>query len=322
MNNPNSLVIHLDSRFATQYMENDANNLPLTTNYTYNLVEGISIPDTKVCEVSLYTATIPFSFYNVRTGVNDKFRIIYTTILEVFEDFTIPAGNYSANGLLNIFKTLQKAAADPILASFDFTIQYLRESLKFDFAMNTDVGTLTSLKINFTNCASMFGFRTNNFDYSFSGAVTNYKLGSEIAIDISDSIHGLYIRQNLASKSTLDNENGTFSNILTRIPINTNPGGIIFHSPSNSTHRALTSIHTIQTIGVKLTDDRNRAIDLNGLHWQMSLLITLVDKQSVIPELTKYTRRKNEIHQLAQQRQQIIQQKTKKKKKKRNKKSK
>ena len=52
----------------------------------------------------------------------------------------------------------------------------------------------------------------------------------------------------------------------------------------------------IQTIGIKLTDDRNRSIDLNGLHFQISLMITLVDKVDIVPELTKYTRRKNELY--------------------------
>ena len=326
MNNPNSLVIHLDSRFATQYLENDTEGIPLTTNFTYTLVEGISIPDSKACEVSLYTATIPYSFYNVRKGINDLLTIKYTAgAAEIPHTLTIPEGNYSANSLRSIFTTLQKAVVgDTTFHSFDFEVTYKRETLKFEFAMKTNVVGLTSLKINFTKCASLFGFRTDNLDYAFTGSVTNFTLGSEVCIDINDSIHGLYIRQNLASKSTLDNENGTFSNILTRIPINTNAGGIIFHSPANSTHRALTSIHTIQTIGIKLTDDRNRAIDLNGLHFQLSLLITLVDKLDVVPELTKYTRRKNELHLLQQQQYnsfQASQQKIKRKKKKKKKKS-
>jgi len=332
MNNVNSLIIHLDSRHATHYLENDSGGNPLTTNYTYTLVEGLPIPDSKMCEISLYTATIPFSFYNVRPNINDKFTIKIVlnngdapnTTHE--ETFTILAGNYSATALKNQFTTLQKLATNDNIKNLDFTITYQREYIKFNLAMNKDIGNLLSLEVRFDNCASMFGFRKDNIFHSFVGANTSRVLNSEICVDISDSIHGLYIRQNLASKSTLDNEAGTFSNILTRIPINTNPGGIIFHTPANSTHRALTSIQAIQTIGIKLTDDRNRSIDLNGLHFQISLMITLVDKVDIVPELTKYTRRKNELYlhnqMVEQQQKQKQKQPTKKKKKRKSKKKK
>ena len=329
MNDVTSIIIHLDSRFATNQIENDSAGYPLTTNYTYTLVEGLPIPDSKICEVSLYTATIPYSFYNVRAGINDTFEIraAMLTNIEHTETFTIPSGNYSANALKSMFNTLQKAATNPTIQSMDFVITYYRETIKFDFDMITDVPNLEVLRVNFINCASMFGFRHNNHNYDFNYSTTHTR-SSEICVDISDSIHGLYIRQNLATKSTLDNEAGTFSNILTRIPINTNPGGIIFHNPQNSTHRAITDLHSIQTIGVKLTDDNNRSIDLNGLHWQMSLLITLIDRPPFTPELTKFTRRLNEIHFANQREQRLVapppprvKRKTKRKKAKNNNKS-
>ena len=302
MNNVESIILHLDSRFATQYIETDSNGYPLTTNYTYTLVEGLAIPDSKVCEVSLYTATIPYSFYNIRPGVNDTFTISATMsnvsdpTQQPRETFTIPAGNYSASALRSIFTTLQKAATNVTISTMDFGITYQRETLTFLFQMDTEIAHLAILSVTYDNCPAMFGFRHKNHAYLFTGAGAGLTLKSEICVDISDSIHGLYVRQNLATKSTLDNEAGTFSNILTRIPINTNPGGIIFHNPQNSTHRAITDLHSIQTIGVKLTDDNNRSIDLNGLHWQMSLLISLVDRPTQTPELTKFTRRLNEIH--------------------------
>ena len=297
MNNVDSIIIHLDSRFKTTFIENDANGYPLTTNYTYTLVEGLPIPDNKICEVSLYTATIPYSFYNIRPGVNDTFTVRAYIFAQshVDETFTIPPGNYSANGLRSIFTTLQKAGQTPQIADMDFAITYKRETMAFNFEMDKEITHLTGVSVTFDNCAAMYGLRHNAHEYAFTTVGTNHSLLSEICVDISDSIHGLYIRQNLATKSTLDNEAGTFSNILTRIPINTNPGGIIFSSPANSTHRAITDLHAIQTIGVKLTDDNNRSIDLNGLHWQMSLLITLIDRPIVTPQLTKFTRRLNEI---------------------------
>ena len=326
MNTVDSIIIHLDSRFKTTFIENDANGYPLTTNYTYTLVEGIPIPDNKICEVSLYTATIPYSFYNIRPGVNDTFTVtgLYFSSSRTSETFTIPPGNYSANGLRSVFATLQKAGQNALINVMDFIITYKRETMTFTFEMNKEIVHLTGVFVTFDNCSAMYGFRHDANEYAFTTIGTNHKLVSEICVDISDSIHGLYIRQNLATKSTLDNEAGTFSNILTRIPINTNPGGIIFHSPENSTHRAITDLHAIQSIGVKLTDDNNRSIDLNGLHWQMSLLVTLIDRPIVTPQLTKFTRRLGEIQyanhqQLLAQQSRKIKRKPKKRKRKKNK---
>tara|TARA_R100001509_G_C4873461_1_gene217652 strand:+ start:816 stop:1754 length:939 start_codon:yes stop_codon:yes gene_type:complete len=264
-NTPPPIIIHLDSRFATQYLETDSNGRAKTTNFIYVMKEPIIVPDHMNLLVSLHTATIPYSFYNVRDGVNDK---IYYNMAGVDYVLTLDAGNYSATGLASTLKTdFENNGATA-------TISYSRETLKYTF--------------NITGVAS--------FDFKFSGRTDganeliglydidkNIPIGvntlSDKAIDLNDSIHGLYIRQNIATKGTLDNEDGTFSNILARLPITTNAGGIIFFTPASHDHETMVSVPVIQTIGIKLTDDRNRAIDLNGLHWQMSMKISYIHKE-------------------------------------------
>jgi len=266
-NTPPPIVIHLDSRFATQYLETDENGRNKTTNYIYVMKEPILVPDHMNLLLSLHTATIPYSFYNVRSGVNNK---IYYNMGGVDYVLTLEAGNYSATGLASTLKNHIDSNGGTS------TIGYSRETLKYTF--------------NITGVA--------NFDFTFDGRTDgandliglydvnfNIPIGvdtkSEKAIDLNDSIHGLYIRQNIATKGTLDNEDGTFSNILARLPITTNAGGIIFFTPASHDHETMVSVPVIQTIGVKLTDDRNRAIDLNGLHWQMSLKISYIHKEDL-----------------------------------------
>ena len=74
-----SRVIHLDSKFGTTFLQSGTDGKRLTTNYIYNLVEPLLVPDNQKILVSLYSATIPYSFYNLRTGVNDRFYIAYST---------------------------------------------------------------------------------------------------------------------------------------------------------------------------------------------------------------------------------------------------
>ena len=101
---------------------------------------------------------------------------------------------------------------------------------------------------------------------------------SDNVIDINGSIHGVYIRTNLVSSGTLDSQNGTFSNILARIPIKVQSGGIIFSEPSNNIHKALVDLSVIGTLTIRLTDERNRILDLNGLHFQLGIQIDFIHK--------------------------------------------
>ena len=103
INTLSSVVIHLDSRFATRFLETDK-----TTNYIYDLTETIEVPDHEVCEVSLYTATIPYSFYNVRSGINNEVKLFYYDVdTTKNEEATIylSEGNYSATALKAEFQS-------------------------------------------------------------------------------------------------------------------------------------------------------------------------------------------------------------------------
>ena len=303
-----SVVLHLDSRYATSYLETG-----LSTNFIYNLVEPIEVPDHETCEVSLYTATIPYSFYNVRPGVNDQLKLKVGS--EAEKVITLTPGNYSATGLKAELQRLVSAIpatpnTHPKLRQVVFDTTYSRETLKYSFSASGPIGTDT-LSIDFMTAKGLFGFKATSTGYIvFHGTSSNgpRTLTSEICIDINDSIHGLYIRQNLTTKSTLDNENGVFTNILARIPINTNPGGIIFHSPANTTHHATASLRVIQSIGIKLTDDANRAIDLNGLHFQISLLISFKPLPERVKPVTRESRRQPQMITRGNQGMSIIEQ--------------
>jgi len=138
-----------------------------------------------------------------------------------------------------------------------------------------------------TTCNDLFGVRKDAgglvVPYSPDGisASTN----SDKVIDMNDEIHGLYLRTSLTTDGTLNSETGTFSNILGRIPINVNYGGVIFHTPSNSSHKLQIPLPTIKMIGVKLTDDQNRLIDLNGMNWQISIQIDFVKRLDTLTSI-------------------------------------
>jgi hypothetical protein len=294
-----SKVIHLDSKFGTTFLQTGTDGKRLTTNYIYNLTEPLVVPDNQKILISLYSATIPYSFYNLRTGVNDRFYISYKTdgdFIDCYFDLT--GGNYNAFELIDEFverietngavKRLSDNSVDLTIGSTTtWTWAYDRKTLKYSVFYRVDDGDITAIRFNFNNSnqtiANMFGFYDGDVVDNISKDEANPTISTK-CIDMNDAIHGLYVRQNIATKGSMDNENGTFSNILARIPITTNAGGVIFHKPNEATHHNLVGTNAIDSIGCKLTDDRNRPIDLNGLDWQMALLISFVENKTPKPE--------------------------------------
>lgn len=268
-NTPPPVIIHLDSRFATQYLETDSLGKPKSSNFIYILKEPMNVPDHMNLLVSLHTATIPYTFYNVRTGVNDTIAFLADG---VSYDFNISSGNYSATGLASVIKTELDA-----ISGLTATIDYSRETLKFGFTLTGITTFQFDMRTTTNNGADLIGM----YDTDVLNIPMNTRTLTPKAIDLNDSIHGLYIRQNIATKSSLDNESGIFTNILARLPITTNTGGIIFYSPQNNDHESMVSVPVINTIGIRLTDDRNRSIDLNGHHFQLSIKISYIHKEKL-----------------------------------------
>ena len=294
-NTKSGIILYLDSRDATSYLatslsiDKDGNSIsiPLTSYFQYVLTENVEIPLNQRALVSLESATIPYSFYNVRTDVNDTLIFLITDIAGDVDTgittITLLNGNYTAYSLADAIQTQinLKSNVDSNL-KYTFQMDYDSDKNKFIFSITTNemVGANNgnNLRVDLffedsiKSCNVEMGFRPlNHVFYSNSAEVIRT---SQNVIDINGSIHGVYIRSNLVSKGTLDSQNGTLSNILARLPINVQSGGIIFGESNN--HRSVVDLRYINTITIRLTDERNRILDLNGLHFQLAIQIDFI----------------------------------------------
>jgi hypothetical protein len=298
-----SRIIYLDSRDADTYLATNSSGDNMSSYFQYVLQEQILIPDEMNCLISLNGATIPYSFYNIRQGVNDKidFEIVENGTLNTGSaTLTIPAGNYSAISLGNY---LEDKMPDQIFSGttydFTFTCDYQPDSQKFLLGIaGAGADALKDLVITLkfdtgsnseTHARIELGFKAR--DVIITPTTQEEDRLSDNVIDINGSIHGVYIRTNLVSSGTLDSQNGTFSNILARIPIKVQSGGIIFSEASNNTHKSLVDLNVIGTLTIRLTDERNRILDLNGLHFQLGIQIDFIRKIQPIQLETKESRR-------------------------------
>ena len=104
--------------------------------------------------------------------------------------------------------------------------------------------------------------------------------------DLTNSIRSLFIRSNLSTTSILDSHiGGGFSNILCRVPINVQSGGVINIKPSDgNVHKLLIKQKAITSIALRLTNQKNTDITLNGLDYDVSIKLEFIETKKLNPE--------------------------------------
>jgi hypothetical protein len=124
-----------------------------------------------------------------------------------------------------------------------------------------------------TNAASTQLFTTGTTTTLWDGYNTANTINYFSAVDVMASIRSLYVRTNLTTNSILDSSiGGGYSSILARIPIDVSSSDVITVSPSDgSVHKLLLKVKYITSFSVRLTDQKNRLVDLNGLDWDISV---------------------------------------------------
>jgi hypothetical protein len=330
-----SRVLYINSRDATVFYNNNQSD------FVFTLQEPIVVPEHHSMLMSVYSAEIPYSFYNFRDGVNTRLDYAITPFgtpatydangfldLTVFgaQTLIIPEGNYNAVELADYLTTHVFSAGpinplevlyDPIRLKFSFRCitpglrvtlglangpatgtpdvpgDDMNEELGFDFInllgdpfVEQDAAGLLPWWYGYT-IPPVFPPGAGT-DVGVAGPFTTdpeYFLFSDDVIDMTNSIRSLFIRTNLSTTSVLDSHiGGGFSNILTRIPINAEPGGIITIRPvDGNVHKLLLKLKAITDISITLTNQQNQVINLNGLTFDISLKLEFIADKDLAP---------------------------------------
>jgi len=324
-----SRVLYINSKDATATFGGNR------ADFDFTLEEPIVVPDHHSILMSVYSAEIPYSFYNFQAGKNTRLDYVITTygvpalydangIIDTtqpgFFTLTIPEGNYNAVELANILTasiTWLDVLYDPIALKFKFLCATpgnrvtlalrngpftgtpdapgddMNEELGFDW-FNILGDPYVGLNVGSTNwetgfCNGPVGAGPG-IDIPSAGSpfITQVYLFGDDVCDMTNSIRSLFIRTNLSTTSILDSHiGGGFSNILCRVPINTEPGGIINIQPVNgNVHKLLLKLKAITNISIRLTNQKNTTIDLNGLDFDISLKLDFIETRFLREPLT------------------------------------
>jgi len=324
-----SRVLYINSKDATTFFNNNQSD------FVFSLEEPIVVPEHHSMLMSVYSAEIPYSFYNFRVGVNCRLDYAITLFggqaaydANGFLDLTVagarsmplPEGNWNAVELADYLST-HIWSAGPL---YPLEVKYDPISLKFKFrcviaGLRVTLGVIHGGAIGddmneelgfdeFNTIGDPFverdgaGLQPYWFGYTIPpvvppGAGTDvgldgpfltdpeYYLFGDDVVDMTNSIRSLFLRTNLSTTSVLDSHiGGGFSNILTRIPINTEPGGIITIKPTDGdVHKLLIKQKAITDIAITLTNQENLVINLNGLTFDISLKLEFIADKELEP---------------------------------------
>ena len=330
-----SRVLYINSKDATTFFNQNQSD------FIFTLQEPIVVPEHHSMLMSVFSAEIPYSFYNFRVGVNCRLDYAVTAFNTTadydangFLDLTpaaaqtllIPEGNYNAVELAKVISDGVVAAGpinplevlfDPIKLKFSFrciianlrvtlamknspsTGEDMNEELGFDL-INIDGDPFVELDAGGTQWFNGFsnptvagippvpvpGPGTDTIRNGPFLTTPDYFLYADDVVDVTNSIRSLFLRTNLSTTSVLDSHiGGGFSNILTRVPINAEPGGIIKIEPTNGdVHKLLLKVKSITDISITLTNQKNQVINLNGLTFDISLKLEFIADKELAPE--------------------------------------
>lgn len=285
----NSKLIYINSQDATQVFSDDGSSIK------YDLEQSIESPETEELLVSLYSCVIPYSFYNIRKDINDT--IVFNNLTgsgsALFENFQIPAGNYTISSLGNVIRDQLNALS---WTTGTYIISYDRVKMKFRYYATGITTDEVDIDLSVYPTKAPFvelGFNQHEVKVIKLG-VSNTPVDSEYSTNVPDvngSIHQVQVRTTLSSKGCFDSINKSYSGILGCIPIDVNFGGIIFQNPRDNKHKILISTHSIKSFTVRITDDRGRNLNMNGLNYTIVIQVDSIPKQKRLRGMDREERR-------------------------------
>lgn len=243
------LIINSENRTNRQ--------LTSSTDFTIEIANVVSQP---YLLYSLKSATIPKTFYNI-----EQPRNTFTIIDSVGQNtVTIPRGNYTMTNLLAELQTqLNALGVDTYTTSFsDITGKITITSSFANFAINPTLATLGGLVLD------QLGFNLGTQYNAVAGVIEAPNVA-----DIS-GIKNIYIVIDEFTQY-LRSTTGTFQNF--KVQMNGQFGDIIYWTDESGYHQyfdiAKANKSAIKTLHIKLVDQYNQIINLNGREWQFILQI-------------------------------------------------
>jgi len=253
------MTTYLDSRIVTltSATAKTKYNSTMLSNVEFEMI-GLLRQEADIIhtEVSVLSAEIPVSFYNV-TANNNLFRYIFGSTYA----FTIPVGNYNATTLIANINT-------QLVAPLVMSISKLTGKISISGGGGSTISYLggtstTNTIIGFTNTTSSgVGTLIAPFPMNLLGTKR---------ISICSDLIPIY------SYTSVSN---TLSNILATIEVDQPAFGLLLYK--NTTQiRSKLRVDTLDVFDIQLKDELDQFLDFNNCDWTITLVFDIL-RQSIV----------------------------------------
>ena len=271
------IFIAIRSRDLNLTSQQDFNN-----SGTLNLFENITAADDEVLAVSLISATIPNSFYNLsNNNKNNKLKFKETGDTD-YITLTIPSGSYDILELSSVVKTLLEANSTNGLT---YTFTY--EEISNELTIKNSNPTVKSTTFDFTNedsCRRFLGFKSQEISITTTNGIT-----SDRAVDITDTRNSIYIRlPNLSNNKVMESSTGKFSNIIAQVPVALSRNTFFNFDPPVEFVCELTQ-KQINSIAINITyQEETEAVNFENADWEINLKVMFFKSHHIHEQQREY----------------------------------
>ena len=254
-NTTESIQIHLNSKFATSYNNNNNSDCNFS-------LPNIEIEDGYYIHLSVQSCVIPYSFYNIDSTNNVLFY------QEILVD-----GNGAQTGTINTTLNMASGNYNALqLASYltsnlpRTTVIYSTITGKYTFGNSTNNFIIKS---QYSTCLSLIGCSTNDlYNTSALKALTSYapaNLSPRQCICVSSNL----------PTGNINNQLGSNRSIICSIPVVNQPFSLITYNNVNGAKFNLYS-NFINFLNIKLSDQNGALLNLNGQNFSITLQLDII----------------------------------------------
>lgn len=271
------IFIAIRSRDLISTAQQDYNN-----SGRFNLFENIIASDDEVLGVSLVSATIPNSFYNLsNNNKNNKLKFKETGDTD-FQIITIPSGSYDILELSDKVKELLEANSTNSLL-YTFTYDEINNTLN----IKNNNPTIYNTTFDFTiedSCRRFLGFKSQEITINSTNGIT-----SDRGVDITDTRNSIYIRlPNLSNNKVMESSSGKFSNVIAQVPVVLNRNTFFNFEPPTEFICELTQ-KQINSIDINITyQEETEAVNFENCDWEINLKISFFKSHHTHDKIREY----------------------------------
>ena len=244
-----TLQIYLNSKYASRYN--------VSTSDVDFYFSPFEIPSQYHIHLSVQSAQIPYSFYNI--NIRNNTLNFYFNNQPYITSVSIPIGNYTVTTFIS--------ALNSSLASYNFTVTYqgITNKLLFSnpYIFCFDVSSTILFILGFDSLGAIAPITTNPYTL-LSNAVLN--LQTQQCINICTNF----------GTSNINSIDGQQSSILASIPINGPPYSMINFNNYSLTNKVNLYSNLFSSINIKLLDQDNNLLDLNSQNYSLTLQFDIV----------------------------------------------